>query len=70
MNVCVNYWIDKNYTSDIYFKNVVRLHKNDKKKTFTVEQKNGKIYTFKDYLIESILIGVNPDYVEEGRRWI
>lgn len=67
MNVCVNYWIDRAYTDDVYFKSVVKMWKNDKKKTFSIEQKDGKVFTFKDYLIDHVIIGVNPDYKIEGR---
>lgn len=70
MNVCVNYFIDNDYTSDVYFKSIINIRKNDKKKTITLENKSGQRFVFKDYLIESVIIGVNPDYKERiDRKW-
>ena len=70
MNVCINYYINDVDYRDVYFKQITRLIKNDKKGTFVLENEKGETFIFHDYLIHSVIIGVNRDYAEKvGKKW-
>lgn len=69
MNVCIKYWIDKEYTDDLYLKNIIKIIKNDKSRFIAFENHYGKKYIFRDSLVDSVIIGANVDYEERGDKY-